>query len=79
MINPKLDYNIKVEDVFEYRGELFINDSISLGSAYDNQYPPNHLLDFIEVGDSISIGAHNDTIKLFKRNKEFWFVHQEFR
>lgn len=74
-IQGKDEYYLKVLRLKEYRGSVFINDSLSVETAYDNSQPrPLHLFEFLSVGDSLVKHAQNDTIVVIKSSGESrWF------
>lgn len=45
-----------------------------VSTSYHYNYKPYDLLDFIEVGDSINKPANNDTLFIYRDNKEYFFV-----
>lgn len=70
-------YFFTVHKMNEYRGELFLNDSISIGAAYDNGRPyPNFLHDYLMMGDSIAKKVNSDSIIVFRSGfSNRWFIH----
>lgn len=68
-------YNFRVVEFHQYRGVLFLNDSIAIGPSYDDKRPPSRYLNrMIEKGDSIVKNKNSDTIYLYKGIKVYWFI-----
>ena len=78
LIEETKSYSIKVEDVITYKGNSYVNDSISIGVAY-NPSTLNTLSSMIQVGDSIEIKANSDTILLFQNGETYWFDYQMYK
>lgn len=70
-------HNITVNDVRDYKGVVYINDSIKLSTSYKNDTPPPvfMLYEFIQKGDSITLEAKSDTLFLFRGNEKHWFIY----
>ena len=69
-------YSFKVNNLKEYKGILYINDSIELATTYNNgKHPYLMLYEIIEKGDSISLKSNSDTLYLYKGKKKYWFIY----
>ncbi len=70
------NYHIKILNVKEYRGVLFINDSLEFSSANrENNDSVLWLYKFIKLGDSLVLESTNDTLFIYRNKKKHWFKY----
>ncbi len=67
--------SFKVSKIEKDRGVLFLNDSLILGTAYNNDRPVLMLYRFIEISDSIHLKKSSDTLELYRKGKRYWFKY----
>ncbi len=77
MLDRCKTHNFRVSKIKEYRGVLYLNDSLKLATAYKNTTPVEMLYEFIRKGDSIDIKPGNDTLFLHRENKKYWFIYYD--
>jgi hypothetical protein len=77
MLDRCKTYNFKVLKIKEYKGVLYLNDSLKLSTAYKNTTPVEMLYEFIRKGDSIDIKSGSDTLFLYRENKKHWFIYYD--
>lgn len=59
-------YNAKINTFKQYKGWVYVNDSVALGGQNRDNKKNKFIYEIIEVGDSISIKGYQDTIYLYK-------------
>lgn len=77
MLNRCKTNAFKVSKIKEYKGVLFLNDSLKLATSYRNTKPVEMLYEFIKKGDSIELKLGNDTLFLHRGGKKYWFVYYD--
>ena len=75
VLNTCRNNNFVVENIKEYKGVLYINDSIELATAYNNETPIVMLHEFLETSDSIVLKKSADTLKVYRNGKNYWFKY----
>ena len=63
-------YNAKIKTFEQYKGYVFVNDSVAFGGQNQDYKKHKHIYEIVEIGDSISIKAYQDTIYLYKPSGE---------
>jgi len=59
-------YNDKISKFKQYKGYVYVNDSVAFGGQNREYKKHKQLYEIVEIGDSISIKAYQDTIYLYK-------------
>lgn len=69
--NTEFGYKGKVSNFFKYKGTIFINDSIKLGTSLrlinTNKFPIYYSGE-VQIGDSIVIEPFNDTLYIYSNS-----------
>jgi len=68
-----------IEKKFTYQGSAWIkvNDypkRYVLKYAYNYDFKPNFLSDFLQIGDSIYKPIHTDSLFIYRNDKEYFFI-----
>lgn len=70
------NYHIKILSIKEYKGVLFINDSLEFSSANrEDNDSVLWLYKFIKLGDSLVLESTNDTLFIYRNKKKHWFKY----
>jgi hypothetical protein len=71
LLKSDQSYNAKVLQIQEYKGWVFINDSVALsGNNIKYEKEKKVLYKILKIGDSVSTAAFNDSIYVFKPTGE---------
>ena len=63
-------FNAKINTLKQYKGYVYVNDSVAFGGQNRDYKKHKHIYELVEIGDSISIKAYQDTIYLYKSSGE---------
>lgn len=67
-LKPNQSYNSKIQNLIEYKGWVYINDSLAV-DGYNLKYKEyRYISEILEVKDSISVIGNDDTLYVFKPN-----------
>lgn len=69
LLKPEQSFDARITHIQEYKGWVYINDSVAIDGNNVKYYGKAKFLNrLIQVGDSVSTLAFNDSIYLFKPN-----------
>lgn len=69
-----------VQNMKKYKGTSFIviNDrKIIIGASSNEIYSTQNINDLMQIGDSIMKNSNSDTIYLYHKNRNYYFVHDK--
>lgn len=67
-LKPNQTFNAKVQNLIEYKGWVYVNDSVAV-DGYNLEYKKfRYISEVLELKDSISVDGNDDTLYIFKPN-----------
>jgi len=67
--------NFRITKMKQYKGVIYINDSLKLATSYRPVKPVVMLYENIQLGDSIELENNNDTLYLHRNGQKEWFIY----